>query len=136
MKPKIYVAMILIGLSLLAMSCVTQKFVPEGSKDLGTYHGRFSGELIAANGNMRLHFWKTPDGTILFRGLFESTLAQMGGIYVRGTAKDKKLKGEFDSPVHGTITGQMAEDRSQISGTFSTMELKDGTWKVDLKKKD
>jgi len=138
MKTKIYVVMILIGMSLLAMSCATPKFVPEGSKDHGTYHGRFSGELTVANGEIRLHFWETPDGAILFRGLLESTLAQgaKGGAYVRGTVKDKKLKGEFESPIHGTITGQVAEDRSQVSGTFASMEYKDGTWKVDLKKKN
>lgn len=135
MKMKSLIVILFVGISLLFLGCATTKFIPKGSKDHGAYFGRFSGELSYANGGMRLHFYETPEGEIRFRGVLESEARKGQGQFVRGTVKDKKtLEGVFDTPVTGTITGQLAEDRSHISGTFDSDMFKTGTWKVDLNK--
>ena len=134
MKRTSLIVILFVGISLLFLGCATQKFIPKGSKDYGAYFGRFSGELAWANGGMRLHFYETPEGEIRFRGVLESEARKGQGQFVRGTVKDKKLEGEFDAPVTGTMSGQLAEDRSYISGTFDSDMFKTGTWKVDLKK--
>jgi hypothetical protein len=137
MKKKAFAVLLLVGISFLIVSCATQKFIPKGSKSYGAYFGRFSGELAAANGGMRIHFYETPDGEIRFRGLAESEARQGGAQFFHGTVKDKKtMEGVFDAPAVGTISGQLSEDRSHISGTFDSDIFSTGTWKVDLKKND
>jgi len=134
MKTKAFRVLLLIGISFLLVSCATQKFIPKGSKDYGAYFGTFRGDLPYANGGMRLHFYETPEGEIRFRGVCESDARKGQGQFVRGTVKNNKLEGEFDAPAVGTITGQVSEDRSHITGTFDSDIFKTGTWKVDLRK--
>ena len=137
MKKRAIAALVLMGFSLLLLSCATQKFIPKGSKSHGAYFGRFSGKVAYANGGMRIHFYETPEGEILFRGVAESEARQGGGQFFHGTVKDKKtLEGVLDAPAVGTITGQLSEDRSYASGTFESDMYNTGTWKVDLKKSD
>ena len=137
MKKRAFAVMVLIGFSFLLVSCATQRFIPKGSKSHGAYFGRFSGKVAYANGGMRIHFYETPEGEILFRGVAESEMRRGGGQFFRGTVKDRKtLEGVFDAPAVGTISGQLSEDGSYISGTFDCDILTSGTWKVDLKKYD
>ena len=135
MKSKAFAALLFMVIGFLLVSCATQSFIPKGSKDHGAYFGRFSGELALANGEMRLHFFQTPEGEVRFRGIFESEARRGQGQFVRGTVQDgKTLEGEFEAPATGTIKGQLSEDRSHITGTFDSDMFKDGTWQVDLRK--
>ena len=137
MKKKTFAVLFLVGISFVLVSCATQKFIPKGSKSHGAYFGRFSGKVAYANGGMRIHFYETPEGEILFRGVAESEARRGGGQFFRGTVKDRKtMEGVFDAPAVGTISGQLSEDGSYISGTFDCDILTSGTWKVDLKKYD
>lgn len=132
MKSKPIAILLFIGIGFLLVSCASQQFIPKGSKDYGSYVGRFSGEIPWTNGDIGLRLYETPEGEIRFRGDLVTEMFRGQGQLVRGTVKGgRSLEGVFDMPAVGTLKGQLSEDRSYITGTFDSDIFKSGTWRVD-----
>jgi hypothetical protein len=106
---------LLIASSVLLTSCVAG-LVPQGSQSLGTYRGILRGNVF--DGPIQVQVFQTPDGETIFTGQFVNTVYD-GEYYFRGTVG------------FGTITGELSEDRTQMSGAFRLAQ-NHGLWTASL----
>jgi hypothetical protein len=112
----------LLGWSVVLMGCVAGT-VPHGSHSVGTYQGILRGNVF--DSPIQVQVFQTPDGQTLFTGQFVNTVYG-GEYYFRGTVTGRLLEGKI-SLGFGTITGELSEDRTQMSGTFSLAQ-NHGLW--------
>ena len=129
MKRIVTAVLLIIGLGFAPLSYGVTKHIPEGSRLISVYYGRFSGEMTLVNGIIHIELYQTPEGKKLFTGVLEQEDTG-DSVLFRGELKGSTLKGTFDAPVHGTFSGQISDNARQLSGTFESLELRDGTWKA------
>ena len=103
-------------------SCVAG-LVPQGSQSLGAYRGILRGNVF--DGPIQVQIFQTPDGETIFTGQFVNTLYD-GEYYLRGTVAGRIMEGKI-SLGFGTITGELSEDGTQMSGTFRLAQ-NHGSW--------
>lgn len=103
-------------------SCVAG-LVPQGSQSLGAYRGILRGNVF--DGPIQVQIFQTPDGETIFTGQFVNTLYD-GEYYFRGTVAGRIMEGKI-SLGFGTITGELSEDGTQMSGTFRLAQ-NHGSW--------
>ena len=127
---RIFLAVLLIaGIGLVPISYGMPKYIPEGSKLLGVYWGLFDGDMVLVDGIIHIELYQTPKGKKLITGIFEQEDTGDSTLF-HGEMVGNSLKGTFNAPLHGTISGKLSKDGSQLSGTFETIELRDGDWKA------
>ena len=117
---------LLIGWTVLLTSCVAG-LVPQGSQSLGTYRGILRGNVF--DGPIQVQVFQAPDGETIFTGQFANTIYD-GEYYFRGTMTGRLMEGKI-SLGFGTITGELSEDRTQMSGTFRLAQ-NHGLWTASL----
>jgi hypothetical protein len=100
--------------------------IPKGTQPLETYNGILRGNVY--DGPIQVDLFQTQEGDIIFTGHFMDTIAG-GEYYFRGTVKGYQMEGKI-SLVFGTISGELSQDRSRMSGTFRLAQ-NHGTWSAD-----
>jgi hypothetical protein len=113
-------------LCFLLLGCAAGS-IPKGSHLLGTYKGILWGNVY--DGPIQVQLFQTPEGDTIFTGHFVETLVG-GEYYFRGTVSGNWMEGKI-SLGFGTITGELSEDRTQMSGTFRLAQNR-GTWSASL----
>lgn len=117
---------LLLGWVVMLASCAAGT-VPQGSQSLGTYKGILRGNVF--DGPIQVQLFQTPDGETIFTGQFVHTIYD-GEYYFRGTVTGRLMAGRISLGL-GTISGELSEDRTQMSGTFRLAQ-NHGTWKASL----
>ena len=119
MLPSLWLCFLLLGCAAGA--------IPKGSRWVGTYKGVLWGNVF--DGPIQVQVFETPEGGTVFTGHFVETL--VGGEYhFRGTVSGNWMEGKI-SLGFGTITGELSEDRTRMSGTFRLAQTP-GTWSASL----
>jgi hypothetical protein len=113
-------------LCFLLLGCAAGS-TPKGSQLLGTYKGILRGNVY--DGPIQVQLFQTQEGDTIFTGKFMDTLAD-GEYYFRGTVSGNWMEGKI-SLLFGTITGELSEDRTRMSGTFRLAQ-NHGTWSAGL----
>jgi len=116
----------LLWLCVLLAGCAAGS-IPKGSQLLGTYKGILRGNVY--DGPIQVQLSLTPEGETIFTGHFVETLVG-GEYYFRGTVSGNWMEGKI-SLGFGSITGELSEDRSRMSGTFRLAQ-NHGTWSAGL----
>jgi hypothetical protein len=102
-------------------------FIPKDSMPAGVYRGILKGNVY--DGPIRVELFQTPDGQTLFTGQFVDTIHD--GVYrFRGTVTGNSLEGNI-SLGFGTISGELSEDGTRMSGVFRLAQ-NHGTWSAVL----
>jgi hypothetical protein len=102
-------------------------FIPKGSQPAGVYRGILKGNVY--DGPIRVELFQTPDGETIFTGQFVDTIHD-GEYYFRGTVTGNFMEGDI-SLGFGTITGELSENRTRMSGVFRLAQ-NHGTWSAGL----
>lgn len=102
-------------------------FIPKDSKPAGVYKGILKGNVY--DGPIRVELFETPDGETVFTGHFVDTIHD-GEHRFRGTVTGNSMEGAI-SLGFGTITGELSEDRTRMSGVFRLAQ-NHGTWSAGL----
>ncbi len=100
--------------------------IPKGSQPLATFKGILRGNVY--DGPIQVTLFETQEGDTIFTGHFMDTIAG-GEYYFRGTVKGYQMEGKI-SLVFGTISGELSQDRTRMSGTFRLAQ-NHGTWSAD-----
>jgi len=116
----------LLCLGLLLAGCAAG-FIPKDSKPAGVYTGILKGNVY--EGPIRVELFQTPDGQTLFTGQFADTIHD--GVHrFRGTVSGNVMEGDI-SLGFGTISGELSEDGTRMSGVFRLAQ-NHGTWSAVL----
>jgi len=107
-------------------SCVAGS-VPQGSQSLGTYKGILRGNVF--DGPLQVQLFQTPEGETIFTGQFVNTIYG-GEYYFRGTVTGRLMDGKISLGL-GTMSGELSEDKTQMSGTFRLAQ-NHGSWMASL----
>lgn len=102
-------------------------FIPKDSIPVGVYKGILRGNVY--DGPIRVELFQTPEGKTIFTGRFVDTIHD-GEYHFRGTVTGNSMEGDI-SLGFGTITGELSEDRSWMSGVFRLAQ-NHGTWSAGL----
>jgi hypothetical protein len=100
--------------------------ISKGSQPLATFKGILRGNVY--DGPIQVTLFENQEGGTIFTGHFMDTIAG-GEYYFRGTVKDYQMEGKI-SLVFGTISGELSQDRTRMSGTFRLAQ-NHGTWSAD-----
>jgi len=124
MKKKFGIRLLCLGL--LLAGCAAG-FIPKDSKPAGVYTGILKGNVY--EGPIRVELFQTPDGQTLFTGQFADTIHD--GVHrFRGTVTGNVMEGDI-SLGFGTISGELSEDGTRMSGVFRLAQ-NHGTWSAVL----
>ena len=132
MMKKYLLFLVVLGVSSFLLSCAGSNYIPKGSQLVGTYEGS-SKRTEAISATVLVQIYQTSAGDKLFQGTFKTISG--GALFFRGKLKGTTLEGKFDSD-HGSISGQLSSDDSQIKGTYNLTEgNRTGAWQADRENK-
>ena len=124
MKTKFWILTVCLGVILAGCAA---GFIPKDSRPAGLYKGILKGNVY--DGPIRVELFQTPDGKTIFTGRYVDTIHD-GEYHFRGTVTGNSMEGEI-SLGFGTITGELSEDRTRMSGVFRLAQ-NHGTWSAGL----
>jgi hypothetical protein len=129
MKKASLAVLLIVGIGLCPVSNGMAKYIPEGSQLVGTYWGPFDGDMVLVDGIVHIELYQTPKGKKLITGVLEQEDTGRSTLF-RGEMSGNTLNATLDPPYHGTISGKLSKDGTQLSGTFESIELREGVWKA------
>ncbi len=116
----------LLCLGFLLAGCAAG-FLPKDSRPADVYQGILKGNVY--DGPIRVELHQTPEGKTLFTGHYVDTI-HGGEYHFRGAVTGRSMEGDI-SMGFGTITGELSEDRTRMSGVFRLVQ-NHGTWSAGL----